>query len=99
VGIQNKVLEAMALGTPVIASPSVAAGLQVESGRELLIAETPEQFAAATLRLLDDTALWQQLAACGRRYIEAYHNWDAILTRLEALYARAMQQKTHYGGL
>jgi glycosyltransferase involved in cell wall biosynthesis len=99
VGIQNKVLEAMALGTPVIASPSVAAGLQVESGRELLIAETPEQFAAATLRLLDDTALWQQLAARGRHYIEVYHNWDVILTRLEALYARAMQQRTHYGGL
>jgi glycosyltransferase involved in cell wall biosynthesis len=90
VGIQNKVLEAMALGTPVVASSNVSAGLQAMAGRDLLVADDPETFASAVLRLLDDHALWNKLAEGGLAYVATFHNWEFILKQLNAVYARAM---------
>ncbi len=92
VGIQNKVLEAMALGTPVVASSSASAGLQVTPGCDLLVADEPEAFAAAVLHLLDDHALWNKLVEGGLAYIATYHKWEAILGQLNAVYARAMNK-------
>jgi glycosyltransferase involved in cell wall biosynthesis len=94
VGIQNKVLEAMALGTPVVASASAVGGLQVVDGRDLLIANEPEAFAGAVLRLLDDTALRSQLAENGLIYVAECHNWDAIVDQLASVYARATLDTT-----
>lgn len=90
VGIQNKVLEAMASGTPVVASSSASAGLPVVSGRDLIIADEPEVFAAAVLRLLEDRVQWEQLAENGLAYIAQHHNWVSILEQLMAVYAQAM---------
>ncbi len=90
VGIQNKVLEAMALGTPVVASSSAVAGLQTITGHHLLVADAPEMFARMVLRLLDDNVLWNQLAEYGTTYIATYHNWESISKQLTAVYARAM---------
>lgn len=95
VGIQNKVLEAMALGTPVVASPVAVAGLQTVDGNDLLVASTPEAFVTTILKLLDDDTLWQQLSLQGRRYIEQYHCWTSILTQLETIYTQAIQQSSH----
>jgi polysaccharide biosynthesis protein PslH len=95
VGIQNKVLEAMALGTPVVASASAVGGLQVVDGRDLLIAEEPETFARAVLRLLDDTALRSQLAENGLTYVAACHSWEAIVDQLTGVYAHAIMGTTH----
>jgi polysaccharide biosynthesis protein PslH len=89
VGIQNKVLEAMALGTPVVASSSASAGLQAVPGRDLLVADDPKAFAASVLHLLDDVVLSNQLAEHGLAYIARYHNWERILERLTEVYAHA----------
>lgn len=90
VGIQNKVLEAMALGTPVVASSCAIAGLQATSGLDVLVADEPESFAAAVLRLLDDQVLWQRLAERGPAYVARYHNWEDIVRRLTAVYTRSL---------
>jgi glycosyltransferase involved in cell wall biosynthesis len=90
VGIQNKVLEAMALGTPVVASTPVAAGLQAIAGRDLLVADQPAGFAAAILRLLEDQTQWHCLATHGAAYIKAYHHWDVILQQLTTVYSQAL---------
>jgi glycosyltransferase involved in cell wall biosynthesis len=90
VGIQNKVLEAMALGTPVVASSSASAGLQAIAGRDLLVADDPETFADAVLRLLDNHTLWNKLAEGGLAYIATHHNWELILRQLNAVYAQAV---------
>jgi glycosyltransferase involved in cell wall biosynthesis len=90
VGIQNKVLEAMALGTPVIASTPVAGGLQAVVGRDLLVADEPSDFAAAVLRLLEDQAQWRSLADHGVAYIRAYHHWDSIMQQITAIHAQAL---------
>jgi sugar transferase (PEP-CTERM/EpsH1 system associated) len=86
VGIQNKVLEAMALGTPVVVDAQAASSLNAQSGRDLLVASTPQEFAAATLRLLDDAELRAAMGRSGRAYVEAHHNWHEMAQRISAVY-------------
>ena len=92
VGMQYKVLEAMALGTPVVASTPVVAGLQAIAGRDLLVADEPTDFAAAVLRLLEDQAQWRSLATHGEAYIRAYHHLDIIVQQLLTVYTKALKK-------
>ena len=89
VGIQNKVLEAMAMGTPVITSPRAQMALGVVSGIHLLIADRPDAFADQVLRLLSDAALRARLSDAGRRYVTGNHHWPTIAARLARVYAEA----------
>jgi glycosyltransferase involved in cell wall biosynthesis len=86
VGIQNKILEAMALGTPVIASSHAAGGLVTTADQPILIADQPADFAASVLRLLDDAAQWTRLSQNGLDYIATYHNWTQIERQLTEIY-------------
>lgn len=86
VGIQNKVLEAMACGTPVVASAAAASGLSAKPGEGLLVGETPEQMAEAVLRLLEDEDLRSRVGRAGRRYVERNHRWSDVAKKLEAIY-------------
>jgi len=90
VGIQNKVLEAMAMGTPVVTTPQTLTALQVRVGRDLLAADSPLMLAAAIINLLNDRALWQRIRDAGRRYVETHHSWDAAAAKLEAIYQDAI---------
>jgi glycosyltransferase involved in cell wall biosynthesis len=78
-GVQNKVLEALAMGKAVVASPPALEGLRAEPGVHALTASTPAEWADRVSRLLDDERLRRQLGSAGRRYVEAYHHWDACL--------------------
>ena len=86
VGIQNKVLEAMACETPVVASPQAASALSATSGRELFVAEDIDSFTEAILALLADRKLQRKMGLAGRAYVEKHHDWSAIALRLENLY-------------
>lgn len=94
VGIQNKVLEAMALGTPVVASSHAAAGLEAVPEQDMLVADEPELFARAVLRLLDDQVLYQTVSHNGYTYIENYHNWNHIINELTAIYTQVITEAT-----
>lgn len=85
-GIQNKVLEAMSCGTPVVASACAASGLNAVSGRDLLVAETPEAFADAIVSILDQPGRGRELGRLGRQYAEQHHSWDRMVGDLEAVY-------------
>jgi glycosyltransferase involved in cell wall biosynthesis len=85
-GTRFKLLEAMALGRPIVSTTLGAEGFAVQSGRELLLADTPAQFAAAVLRLLETPAAAQALAQAGRAFAKAGYDWSAIIPRLEAAY-------------
>jgi len=86
-GIQNKVLEALAVGTPVVTTAIGNQGVQATPGRELLVADAPEAFAGEVSRLLEDGGLRARLAAQGRALVEERFQWDAHARALEALYA------------
>ncbi len=85
-GIQNKVLEAMACATPVVASPQAASALAAVAGKDYLPGETPQAFAAALLGLLNDVQARVAVGEAGRTYVEENHTWQAAAARLEALY-------------
>jgi glycosyltransferase involved in cell wall biosynthesis len=91
-GIQNKVLEAMACGTPVIASPSAASGLQAKRERDLIVADDADAFATAILSLLAQPARRAQIGQAGRAFVEQIHSWDAVGAQLEQYYQATMRE-------
>jgi hypothetical protein len=86
-GLQNKVLEAMAMRVPVIASPAAQAGIDAVPGRDLLVADDAGTFADAVVSVLRDATKRQRYADAGRAYVTANHNWDRVLRRLDDLVA------------
>lgn len=94
VGIQNKVLEAMAMATPVVTTAQATTALQVQPGRDLLVAGTPQAIAGAITGLLANKTLCRRIGQAGRRYVETHHNWDKITAALEAIYRQAIEQAT-----
>ena len=88
-GVQNKVLEAMAAERPVVATAGAAEGLDVAPGRELLVADGEEAFAEAVVSLLRDTGAARALARAGRRRVLADYAWGPVLMRMEAMAAEA----------
>jgi sugar transferase (PEP-CTERM/EpsH1 system associated) len=84
-GVQNKVLEALAMGKAVVASPQALAGVQAQAGKHLLSAATPREWADAVLRLLEAPALRRRLGAAGRACVEESGQWDSCLRPLGAL--------------
>lgn len=85
-GMQNKVLEALAMGTPMVATPGSCRSLQVKDSIHLLIAEGARAYADAVLTLLEDTQLAQSLGRAGRQYVEQHHSWMAVANKLSDLY-------------
>lgn len=85
-GTRLKILEAMALGRPVVSTAIGCEGLDVIDGEHLLIANTPEQFAEKTVHLLRDAHLAQYLCTNARNLVEARYGWDPIAERLLDIY-------------
>lgn len=83
-GVQNKVLEAMALGKAVVAAPAALAALGAEPGVHLLRATDPGEWAAAATALLTDPARRAALGRAARAYVEAHHHWGRCLAPLVA---------------
>jgi len=81
-GTRLKIIEAMALGTPVVSTSKGAEGLDVTHGRDILIADEPKAFAGAILKLFADADLRAELAVNGRRLVEERYSWDTCAERL-----------------
>lgn len=84
-GIQNKVLEALAMGKAVVASPPALAGLEVEPGRHVLEAGSPDQWIEALMNLFESAELRGELGRAGRKYVESKHSWEARLRPLSTI--------------
>ncbi len=83
-GVQSKVLEAMAMGRPVIASDRAFEGLRVEAGRDLIVAQTAEEF-IHWLEQTWDYRLAQTLGDRARQTVCSRYDWPEQLTRLESI--------------
>jgi sugar transferase (PEP-CTERM/EpsH1 system associated) len=92
-GIQNKVLEAMACGTPVVATPQAISALNVTPGHDILVAENERRFASHICSLLDDPQRRTQLGAAGYAYVTEWHNWQHNITLLEDSYYEIVGRK------
>jgi len=83
-GVQNKVLEAMAMGLPVVASPLATAGLRVDPNIHLLVAERPRDFAAAVLSLWREPSTRERLSASARKLVAERYDWEKNLRLLDS---------------
>jgi glycosyltransferase involved in cell wall biosynthesis len=92
-GVQNKVLEAMACGTPVVSTTRAIKPLGVQPGRDLLAADDPAQFARHVLDLLANPAQRAQIGRAARTYVEQNHNWHTLAGDLEQIYKQAKNQR------
>ena len=82
-GTRLKILESMALGTPVVSTSKGAEGLAVESGEHLLLADEPAAFAEAVLSLMRDGELRSRLSVSGKSLVRVHHDWKTIALDLE----------------
>ena len=86
-GIQNKVLEAMALGKAVVCSPAALEGIDATPQRDLLLAAAPMEWLAGVRRLLGDAELRQRIAQQGREHVQHEYSWNVALAALHGLLA------------
>lgn len=89
-GTQNKILEAMAMGVPVVTSPAGAGGVDAEDGHHFLVADSPSAYAEACLRLMQDAGERERYAKSGRERMLSNHDWQASMYRLDAIVERAL---------
>ena len=85
-GIQNKVLEAMACATPVIANTQAVSALTTKSGVEIILANNPAEFAQKVIDLLKDSEQRSQIGQAGLEYVRRCHDWGGIVNRLVDIY-------------
>jgi glycosyltransferase involved in cell wall biosynthesis len=85
-GMRVKILNAMAQGIPIVSTTLGAEGIGVADAENILIADTPADFAAAVLRLLEDPVQAARLGAAGRRLIEQTYDYRVACRPLEEVY-------------
>jgi glycosyltransferase involved in cell wall biosynthesis len=92
-GTQNKILEAMAMGVPVVTSPAAAGGVDAVPQEHFLVASSYQEQSAAVLRILEDRSERQRLAAAGRSRVLTHHAWPSSMRRLDAIIERGLRQQ------
>lgn len=93
-GIQNKVLEAMACGLPVIATQPSADGIDATAGKELMVADTPDQWSLALQQMAKDAAARAEMGAAARDLVVKKYSWKARVAGLVELLERAGSRGT-----
>ena len=90
-GTQNKILEAMAMGVPVVTSRVAAGGVDAQAPAHFLVADTPEETCAAILRIVEQPAERQRLALAGRERMLSHHAWPHSMQRLDRIIERCLE--------
>lgn len=91
-GIRVKILVAMAQGAPVVSTSVGCEGIAVKDGEDILVGDTPEQFAAAAVRLAAESELWRRVAAAGRDTVEATYAPEMVRRHRNEIYASLMEK-------
>ena len=84
-GMQNKILEALAMGIPTVATPQAAKGVECVPGKHLLVAGCAKAFAEEVIRVIEDSSLRRNLAEAGRLQIERVYGWEHSVDRLDTI--------------
>lgn len=86
-GMRVKILEGWMWGLPVVSTTIGAEGIRYRDGENLLLADTPDSFAATVVRLLREPVLNATIAAAGRTWVEQHYNWRTIYAAWDRVYA------------
>jgi len=89
-GIQNKILEAMACGVPVVTTSNALSSLHVTSGKELLVGNGVFDFSNCVNKLLDDQKLQVEIGSNGASYVKTHHNWVEVAKQLTFHYEKTI---------
>jgi polysaccharide biosynthesis protein PslH len=92
-GVQNKVLEAMAMARPVVLSPEAATGIAAEDGRQFMVADSDADFVARVVALVEDSATARMMGEAARRFVIEHQSWPAMLAALPGLLGLAPARK------
>jgi polysaccharide biosynthesis protein PslH len=92
-GIQNKILEAMATGTPVATTSRTLSALQAQPGKDLLVADKADEFAQNILQLINDTNLARAIGDSGLAYVRSKHDWISIASQLTSIYKYSLDKR------
>lgn len=98
-GTQNKILESMAMGVPVVSSPMAAGGVDALADEHFLVGKGHQEFANEVLRILDRPAERKRLAESGRARMLANHSWGNSMLRLEEIVRRCLQARSNRKGI
>jgi glycosyltransferase involved in cell wall biosynthesis len=89
-GIQNKILEAMATGTPVVTTCQALSALQAQPGKDLFVSDDPDGFSQAVLQLIDNRELQKKIGDAGVTYVRTLHSWASIASQLVNIYQQIL---------
>lgn len=84
-GIKGKICQAMVSGAPNVATGMAAEGMDLVDGQDVLLADSPEEFAQAVVRAYEDQELWNRLSEGGRRWVGARHSKAVVAERLNTV--------------
>ena len=90
-GTQNKILEAMAMGVPVVTTPAAAGGVDAVPGEHLLVAASHEEQTSAIMQILARSDERARLAAAGRERMLTHHAWRSSMRRLDTIIERGLR--------
>ena len=92
-GTQNKVLEAMAMGVPVVCSKTAALGIDAVPGEHVLVASRPAEYVACISRLLDQSIERMRFAQAGRARMLSHHSWEYAMRTMDADLVRCVRKQ------
>ncbi len=84
-GTQNKIIECMAMGVPVVTSPEAAGGVDAEPGEHVLLADQPDAYADKVLMLMENPEMRRRYAIAGRSRVSSHHDWAYSMAKLDTL--------------
>jgi hypothetical protein len=90
-GTQNKILESMAMGVPVVTTSIAAKGVDAVPGEHLVCADTPEEEASRILAIMENAMERDRLAEAGRARVLSHHSWPNSMVRLDAIIERCLK--------
>ena len=95
-GTRLKILDALAMGVPIVATQMALEGIDVVADTDVLVANDPGEFVSQIVRLVGDQALWKRLHTNGRAFVEQHFSWPVIRQEMEKAFRSSGQSRQRH---
>jgi sugar transferase (PEP-CTERM/EpsH1 system associated) len=92
-GTQNKIIECMAMGVPVVSSPEAAGGVDAVPGEHLLVARSPTEYADKLVGIMTDPTVRDRFARAGRARVETHHSWANSMAKMDQIIEACLERR------